>query len=104
MLDEMQRLRTQRGLFPLLFHYHQLAENDRAVWQDRLGVCERFEGKEMSRLFGELIACGWLEQNTGETPVLDNGRVAGCYRITLAGQRAVRHAMAAPEDEIAAAA
>ena len=39
-----------------------------------------------------LIACGWLEQNAGATPVLRSGVVAACYRVTAAGLRALRQA------------
>jgi len=39
---------------------------------------------ELVKLHGELIAFGWVEQNTGEVPI--------CYRITPAGSRAMRQA------------
>jgi len=49
-------------------------------------------GKELSRLHGELIAQGWIEQNTGVTVVLKPGVVSACYRVTTAGQRALKRA------------
>ena len=36
------------------------------------------------------IAYGWIVQNTGYTGVLKPGVVAGCYRVTTAGRRALR--------------
>ena len=45
---------------------------------------------DLTRLYGELLAHGWIEQNTGDTPVLEPGRFACCYRITSAGQKAFR--------------
>jgi hypothetical protein len=37
-----------------------------------------------------LIAQGWVEQNTGATPVLKPGVISACYRVTSAGQRALK--------------
>ena len=42
-------------------------------------------------LHGELIAFGWVEQNTGQVP--------SCYRITLAGLRAIRQAKAQENED-----
>ena len=39
----------------------------------------------------ESLAHGWVEQNTGITPVLQRGAVPRCYRVTTAGQRAFKH-------------
>lgn len=91
MLDETQRLSEARELFDLLDHYARLGVEDRESWQDRLTAVEGVSVKELVRLYGELLAYGWLEQNTGLTPILVPGRMAGCYRITSAGLRAVRH-------------
>ena len=52
-----------------------------------------------------VIAYGWIEQNTGVTPLAKPGVVASCYRITPAGLRALRLARcAADTDELAEAA
>ena len=40
------------------------------------------EPPELVKLHGHLIAFGWIELNVGQVPT--------CYRITLAGQRAMR--------------
>ena len=50
---------------------------------------EGVEGRQLARLHGELLAYGWLEQNTGLTPVLRRGEAPACYRITAAGLRAL---------------
>jgi hypothetical protein len=44
----------------------------------------------MTRLHGELIAHGWVEQNTGLTPLLRKGEAPACYRVTTAGLRALK--------------
>ena len=90
MFDEMERLRDENGLFTLLTHYAALGAADRQVWQDRLPQMEGVEGKQLVRLYGELLAYGWLEQNTGLTPVLRRGEVPACYRVTAAGLRALK--------------
>ena len=94
MFDELQRLRDVKELFDLLAHYHELAAADRQVWQDRLAEMDGVEPRQLVKLHGELLAYGWLEQNTGLTPALRPGMVAGCYRITTAGIRALKQARA----------
>jgi hypothetical protein len=99
MPEELQRLRDVRGLMRLLVHYAQLGREDRQVWQDRLTGLDGVEGKELTRLYGELLAYGWLEQNTGVTPVLVPGRLACCYRISTAGLRALKRALTEQDEE-----
>lgn len=84
MLDEMAHLRSSPHLGELLCHYANLGEADRQIWQNRLMQLEGVEPSGLVRLHGELIAFGWVEQNTGQVPI--------CYRITLAGLRAMRQA------------
>jgi hypothetical protein len=93
MFDEMQRLREIKRLLELLSHYSDLGAADRQVWQDRLLQMEGVEARELVKLHGELLAYGWLEQNTGATPVLKPG-APGCYRITTAGIRALKQVRA----------
>jgi hypothetical protein len=90
MFDELERLRGVKELFALLQHYQQVGEADRQAWQDRLIEMEGVEPRQLVKLHGELLAYGWLEQNTGSTPVLRAGAVANCYRITPAGLRALK--------------
>ncbi len=90
MFDEMERLRDEKALCTLLTHYAALAAPDRQLWQDRLREMEGVEGRQLVRLHGELLAYGWLEQNTGLTPVLRRGEAPACYRITPAGLRALK--------------
>jgi hypothetical protein len=92
MFDELERLRGVKELFALLQHYQQVAEADRQAWQDRLIEMEGVEPRQLVKLHGELLAYGWLEQNTGLTPVLRAGAAANCYRITTAGIRALKQA------------
>src|SRR5436190_19503376 len=90
MLDEMLRLRDNPPLQNLLNHYRELGLPDRSAWQDRLCELDGVESRELARLHGELIAFGWVEQNTGVVPTLQRGAAPGCYRITPAGLRALK--------------
>lgn len=87
MFDDTQRLRDNPHLAKLLSHYALLGANERASWQDRLMQMEGIDPKELSHLHGELIAFGWIEQNTGQAVLLPNGVISACYRITLQGLR-----------------
>jgi hypothetical protein len=82
MFDELERLRDSKALFELLTHYAELGAADRQVWQDRLVEMEGLEPRALVKLHGELLAYGWLEQNTGVTP--------SGYRITTGGIRALK--------------
>lgn len=90
MFDEFQRLRQTQPLLCLLNHYAELGSGDRATWQDRLMELAGVGARELSRLHGELIAYGWVEQNTGTTPILKPGVAACCYRITSSGLKAFK--------------
>ena len=94
MIDEMARLRSTEGLCDLLRHYATLAAPDRQAWQDRLAELASVSPRELVQFHGELMAYGWLEQNTGSTPSLRVGAAANCYRITSAGTRALKQARA----------
>ncbi len=82
MFDELQRLRDVKELSALLRHYQQAGAADRQAWQDRLADMEGVEPRQLVKLHGELLAYGWLEQNTGAA--------GSCYRITSAGIRALK--------------
>jgi hypothetical protein len=90
MFDEMDRLRDEKELSGLLTHYALLGAADRQVWRDRLLNREGVEARQLIRLYGELLAYGWLDQNTGLTPVLRRGEAPASYRITTAGLRALK--------------
>jgi hypothetical protein len=94
MFDELERLRDVKALFDLLAHYHELGAADRQAWQDRLAEMAGVAPRELVKLHGELLAYGWLEQNTGLTPVLRPGSAPSCYRITAAGVKALAQAHA----------
>ena len=92
MFDELERLRGVKELFDLLQHFQQVGQADRQAWQDRVIALEGVESRQLVKLHGELLAYGWLEQNTGLTPALRAGIAAHCYRITPAGIRALKQA------------
>lgn len=98
MNDELDRLRTNSNLLALLIHYAELGAPSREAWQDRLMAMDGEDGPGMSKLHGELIAFGWIEQNTGNAPGLRGGVVPACYRVALAGLRALQQ-IQAPEAE-----
>jgi hypothetical protein len=92
MMDELDRLRQTKGLYDLLGYYQEKGAGDRQVWQDRLLEMEGMESRELVRLHGELLAFGWLEQNTGMAATPRVGAAPACYRISAAGARALRQA------------
>lgn len=89
MFDDDDPLGQTPGLLDLLRHYGRLARPDRHAWQDRLLEHPEHDARGLTRLHGELLAAGWLEQNTGHT-VPGRPGVAACYRVTPAGLRALR--------------
>ena len=104
MFDEMHLLENGKELQRLLTHYGDLGKADRQVWQDRLMELDGAVPGELAALHGELMAYGWLEQNTGialtSSPV-PAVAAAACYRITPAGVRALKELRTARELEIA---
>jgi hypothetical protein len=98
MIDEMERLRSSQGLCDLLRHYAALAVPDRQAWQDRLSELPGATPREIMHFHGELLAYGWLEQNTGQTPVLKAGSAPACYRVTSIGLRALKNLQAEPAE------
>jgi hypothetical protein len=90
MIDELEQLRETKELFALLTHYQETGGGDRQAWQDRLQEMAGVAQRELVRLHGELLAYGWLEQNTGSTPAPRIGGAPACYRITPAGLRALK--------------
>jgi hypothetical protein len=97
MFDEMERLCASPPLYQLLAHYGGAAEME--VWQDRVMSLEGVSVAELTKLHGELLACEWVEQNTGVVSPLSAGIVARCYRVTRAGLRALKRAAVPAEDE-----
>jgi hypothetical protein len=89
-MDEPEILCETAELFQLLRHYAELGSGDRESWQDRLMSLDGVAPHELSRLHGELIAQGWIEQNTGATAVVKPGIAAACYRVTSAGLKTYR--------------
>ena len=82
----------------MLRHYAAAAAPDRQAWQDRLAELASVTQRDVVRLHGELLAYGWLEQNTGQTPVLRAGSAPACYRITPAGLRALKSLESEPAE------
>jgi hypothetical protein len=102
MLDDPDNFQEDDRLLRLLEHYAQAGAADWEAWQDRVMELPGVPAENLVRLHGQLLACDWVEQNTGATPVLRRGAVPHCYRITPAGQRALKKARLRPEPEEAA--
>ena len=68
-----------------------MGAEDREAWQPRLMHLDGVESLELAKLHGELLDWGRQEQNTGQVPT--------CYRITMAGLRAIRQAEAQDVEE-----
>src|SRR5262245_49215840 len=102
MFNEMERLRESAPLVALLSHYAERARpatrQDQQSWQDRRMEQDDCTPRDLTLLHGELIAYGWLDQNTGETPPRPSAVAAGCYRVTAAGLRALKQHQAGEED------
>ena len=92
MFDDLDNLRDDPRLLQLLRHYSEGGAADREAWQDRVMELPSVPAEALVKLHGRLLACDWLEQNTGATPVLQPGGVPRCYRVTPAGQRALKKA------------
>jgi hypothetical protein len=92
MFDDLDRLRESEPLRAVLAHYAEQGRDDREAWRDRLDRLDGVPPRELVRLHGELLAFGWVEQNTGVTPsaMPPGGGVPACYRVTAAGLRALR--------------
>ena len=56
MLDEIQQLRDNNGLFRLLTHYAGLVSEDKDSWHDRLMELEGVKPPDLTRLHGQLLA------------------------------------------------
>ena len=64
--------------------------DDREKWRERVLEWQNATPRDLSRWHGSLLAAAWLEQNTGTIPVVEAGRVRGCYRVTSAGRQALK--------------
>jgi len=98
MFDDLDRLRGNAKLRCLLDHYAQPADENQEAWQDRVMSFDGTEAAPMVKLHGDLLAFGWIEQNSGFTVNQPDG-VAACYRITITGQKALKKLMREKKDE-----
>ncbi len=89
-VDESDTLDPAGLLFRLLSVYAEPGALNRETWQGRVMEFDGMTGRDLSRLHGELIAAGWLEQDTGAT--------RAAYRVTLQGLRAYRNVERQPQE------
>jgi hypothetical protein len=101
MIDEIARLEKDRELRQLLGHYVNAGAADREMWLDRRMELAGADAKELARLHGDLLAFGWVEQNTGAVAAGSlPGRCPQSYRTTTAGRRALQRVLAGQEDDL----
>jgi len=98
--DEVVRLKENPNLLRLLGHYVEANAADREAWADRVMELPGHDAKELSRWHGELLAFGWVEQNTGVVAAERPGACALCYRSTAAGRRTLQRALAEHDEEL----
>ena len=91
MLENLERLRNNPQLLELFSHYALLGETNPEAWHSRLTQLEGDERADLVKLHGQLIAFDWIEQNTGQMPC--------SYRLTRAGQKAIREIAKLTDDE-----
>jgi hypothetical protein len=92
MFDELERLCSEASLRNLLRHYVVAGDADREAWHTRVSELPGVSAATLVKLHGELIAHQWIEQNTGVISMTAACNVAGCYRGTAAGRKALRRA------------
>ncbi|MBN9521475.1 hypothetical protein J0H58_23635 [bacterium] len=90
MFDFSVRLRDNPPLLALLEHYVRAGAGERLEWLDRVMALDGVEPRGLTTLHGELIAFGWVEQNTGHVALRPDGALAACYRVTPHGLREFR--------------
>jgi hypothetical protein len=88
--EDLGKLAADERLCRLLRHYHEAGGENREAWHDRVMDWEGGSAADVARWHGALLAAAWVEQNTGATPAAAAGRVAGCYRVTTTGRRALK--------------
>jgi hypothetical protein len=81
--------RNDPRVYKVLGHYDCPGAAGLPAWKERLTALPGVETCELSRLHGLLLAYGWLVQ--GPALGSDGRCLSACYRMTPAGQRALRH-------------
>jgi hypothetical protein len=99
MINELHRLMQSESLLALLRHYVSLTTPDRQAWHDRCMELPGCEPRDLTALHGELLAYGWIDQNTAVVERPRPGQVPACYRASLAGLRAYKQALAEVEPD-----
>jgi len=103
MYNELERLRDNPPLQLLLGNYAEPGVAAPGEWQDRAAQLPGIESRLLSRLHGELIAHGWVEQDTyhPSSPPAQPFRTR--YRITEAGLQASKQVLCGQtEDDVLA--
>lgn len=93
MYNELERLRDSAPLQLLLGHYAEPGAAAPGEWQDRAVDLPGVEPRLLSRLHGQLLAHGWVEQDTYQPTSPEAQPHRTRYRITEAGLQASKQAL-----------
>ncbi|MFZ9792714.1 MAG: hypothetical protein ACO3GX_09980 [Gemmataceae bacterium] len=75
----------------LLMRYYRPSSEERSAWQARVMELEGATSNEITKMHGELIAQGWIEQNLETILGRDGGSfLQSSYRITPSGVRTTK--------------
>jgi hypothetical protein len=88
--DELDLLARDAVLLALLHHYAPADAADRLRWRDRCADLAGLGPRDLARLHGTLLTHDLVELNPGA--------VGGCYRLTVAGRRALRQVAEAADE------
>lgn len=84
----------------LLMRYHRPTPDERAGWLARVMEMDGVNSQELTKLHGELLAQGWIEQNTEASLLPKDAFLESSYRITSSGVRRTRDLQESLADEL----
>ena len=93
MYNELERLRDNAPLQLLLGHYAEPGVAAPGEWQDRAIELPGVESRLLSRLHGQLLAHGWVEQDTYHPSSPGAQPYRTRYRITEPGLQASKQVL-----------
>jgi hypothetical protein len=90
-LGSPQLLCDEPSLRGLLVHYRDSrGDAPETAWQDRIGDLPNVEAQKLSKMYGLLLAYGWLDVKLGHDVLAIPGSVSRAYQITREGLRMLR--------------
>lgn len=75
----------------LLMRYYKPSADERLIWQARVMELDGATSNEITKMHGELLAQGWIEQNLESILCKESGSfLHSSYRITSSGVRTTK--------------